>query len=100
MKPGFLGRTAVRTSTKIGNAREWKEIDHLVKPIRFKLVDRKSITTSDAYQAALADLAKNLDYTVQELREAVKRQLEGQYQPFELARDVTPALQDALSSNA
>ncbi|MDB5167643.1 MAG: hypothetical protein JWN26_788 [Candidatus Saccharibacteria bacterium] len=100
MKSGLLNDSAVRSQTKIGDAREWKEIDHLVKQIRFKLADRKSITTVKAYKSAVNKLAQTSHYTVLELRDAVRRQLKGQYLPRELTRDVTPALQDALSDDA
>ena len=100
MKPGLLNDAAVQPEPKFGEAGEWAEIDYLVKDIRFKVADRKTITTAQGYRDAINVLAQNSHYTSAELRAAVKRQLKSQYLPRELSRRVTDALKAALSEDA
>lgn len=90
MKAGFLKDAPVA-------AYEWQPIDYKVEPTCRELIDGKLITTVEDYSGALAELLEGTDYTVPDLRDAVRRQLKVWRQSHELARNPSPALKDALS---
>lgn len=101
----MLGTAMAGTSgssfTGIGSgAREWGPIDYAVKSIRIHLSDRKTITTVKQFKKAIKAVAKKSDFKKKDLRVAVNRQLHNSYTPDELRKDMTPALEFALSSDS
>ncbi len=68
-----------------------------VKSVRFKVADRKSITTAEQLDEAIQQLVSTTDFTERELRAALKDHLTGQYPAGEFARNLTKALEEALA---
>lgn len=73
------------------------EAHEVVKPVRFKVANRKTITTTEQLDAAIQELVTSTGYTEYELRIALYDHMTGQYPQSEFARNRTEALNVALT---
>ena len=80
--------------------REHTEVHQVAKPIRFKVADRKTITTKAQLDTAIANLVDSTGHNESELRSALYDHLTGQYPKGEFDRNRTEALDAALAYTA